>query len=180
LQKLFMVSITRLSSPKDTAATLTLHHSPRPTSKCPTRCAIYSQTLLNLGQSREYFVYNNSILLSNPTPTPVNGFTWPPYRLDDGRAYVELNAPEVRIVNNSDIMYPTARFWNDYVTRLATYISTAEARRTLTGDSGDQLTSQERTKLEAYERAWLALWVSRGEGTGWDQASSNSVQPHKS
>lgn len=99
----------------------------------------------------------------------MNGFTWPPYRHDDQRTYVEITVPEVRVVNNSDIMYPTATFWNDYVTRLATYISTAEARRVFAGDGGDGgLSSRERTQLEAYERAWLALWVS-GDAVGGRQ-----------
>lgn len=89
---------------------------------------------------------------SDPTPTPVNGVKWPMYTRQNPK-HLEIRLPPK--VVGKDLHWPSVAFWNTYVPYIAKFAATDD----ITAARYAPLTDEERLQLNAYKRAWWALWL---------------------
>jgi hypothetical protein len=123
--------------------------------------------------------------LRNPSPTPVDDITWPTYTPSQ-RYYIALR-PTPEIISDTDFAWPAASFWNEHIAELARYANVEEIMEQkvcvknisptptntpshrhkykqtnkLQSTTDEEYTygDDDRARLSAYYRAWIALWI---------------------
>lgn len=96
-------------------------------------------------------VLTNFVKYGDPTPKPVKGITWPKYT-PESPSHLKFGVPVE--VAETDVKWEAANFWNDHVSFLSNYVNLAQEDGSL-----KPLDDEERIQMNAYRRAWYALWI---------------------
>ncbi|CEF69982.1 Carboxylesterase, type B domain-containing protein [Strongyloides ratti] len=92
----------------------------------------------------------NFVKTGNPS---TEKFNWLPFKTNE-KSYTSINIPLKKI--HGDIHWPTPSFWNKEAKMLAEYV---KKESKVVDEPLTALNIEERIQLNAYRRAWVALWV---------------------